>query len=178
MSHFLWGLPKPSFLLFLAMCLGLSGCSAALMTVGVLDEPDQNRMFQSLTRIEFEEIAGKPISSRITPTMRIVCHYQYVDGEAGVVGKRKVSFAGIRKAAAIYAPLFGFVLEPIAVPTTMWARKEATRNIYVIYDSSENIQAMCRVSKQANPLCASELSHEEDIMIEEKGQKHYEPCKY
>jgi len=157
---------RPLLGLIVVTCLGAIGCSAALMTVGVLDEPEQNRMFQSLTRIEFEEIAGKPISSRNTPTGRVVCHYQYVDGEAGVIGSQDESFSESRKFSLFSSLIFAGVFEPILTPVIMCERSEATRQIYVIYDSSENIQAMCRVSKQANPLCASELSHEEESSLE------------
>jgi hypothetical protein len=157
---------RPLLGLMLVTCLGAFGCSAALMTVGVLDEPEQNRMFQSQTRIEFEQIAGKAISSRITPTGRVVCHYKYVDGEAGVVGSRDDSFSESRKFDLFASLLFMGVFEPVVTPVTMWERSEATRQIYVIYDSSENIQAICRVSKQNTPLCASELSHEEESTLE------------
>jgi len=158
---------RPLLGLIVLTCFGVFGCSAALMTVGVLDAPEQTRMFQSVSRTEFEEIAGKPISSRITPTGRVVCLYQYVDGEAGVVGSRNDSFSESRKFDLFASLFFMGVFEPIVTPVTMWERSEATRQIYVIYDSSETIQAVCRVSKQAAPLCASELSNEEQSALEQ-----------
>jgi hypothetical protein len=154
------------FFLILAACLGSFGCSAALMTYGVLDAPEQKKMFESVTRAEFEEIAGKPVSSRTTPSGRKVCLYKYVDGEVGAIGSRNGTFSEERKGHLFYTLCTGGLFEPIMVPVTMWERSESTRQIYVIYDSSEHIQAICRVSKQADPLCASELTPEEESILE------------
>jgi hypothetical protein len=152
--------------IILAACLGAFGCTPALMTFGVLDAPEQKKMFESFTRAEFEEIAGKPVSSRTTPSGRKVCLYKYVDGEVGVIGRRNGTFSEERELYLFSTIAFCGLFEPIMVPVTMWERSESTRQIYVIYDSSEHIQAVCRVSKQADPLCASELTPEEESILE------------
>lgn len=136
------------------------------MTYGVLDAPEKDKMWNSVTRNEFEETAGKPASSRTTSAGQKVCLYKYVDGDARVVGSYHGSFSEMRKVDLSVSVFYLGIFEPLAVPAVMLQRSEATRQIYVIYDSSDHIQAICRYSMQMNALCLSELSPEEESTLE------------
>ena len=72
-------------LLIAAAYLTIGGCSTAIMTVGVLDRPEQEGMFSAVDRVGLEAFAGKPIASRTNTDGKVVDLYSFVDGEAKVI---------------------------------------------------------------------------------------------
>lgn len=143
------------------LCI-LSSCSAFLITAGVLDAPEKHRMFTAQTRKEFEALTGRPIESRISNTGNKVDLYEYVDGEAEVIGTRggrSMSGAGERVGLAVVTVLTGGLYEIFMIPVAIHERAEATRKIHVIYSSDDNLLAICpnRFSGKQDDLCHSEI---------------------
>jgi len=148
----------PKYIYFLCSLYILSGCSTILITSGVLDYPDQKRMFMANTRTELEAVAGSPIASRITPDGNNVDLYEYVDGEAGVIGSEGRPMSGERWGRAGVTVLTVGLFEIIMVPVAIFERSEATREIYVIYSPDDNILAICpkKYTHEQDTLCDSE----------------------
>jgi hypothetical protein len=125
-------------LLIAAACLAIGGCSTALITVGVLDRPEQEGMFSAVNRHGLEALAGKPIASRTNVDGKVVDLYSFVDGEAGrrpMRGNR----AGFAFATLMTAGFF----EPLMVPSALYERSLRTRTFYVVYAPDNRILAIC-----------------------------------
>jgi len=150
-------------LLIAAAYLAIGGCSTAIMTVGVLDRPEQEGMFSAVDRVGLEAFAGKPIASRTNTDGKVVDLYSYVDGEAGVVGKSgRRPMSGERTARAILTLVSAGVFEIALVPAALHERSEATREFYVVYTPDNSILAICypryviNVPNREESLCDSE----------------------
>jgi hypothetical protein len=128
--------------LFFILFLALSNCSTALMTVGVLDTEDQEKMFNAKNRTELESIVGRSVKSSVNNTGNKVEIYEYINGEAGVVGTKKSSLKQNR-GLSLYNTLTTYgILEIFMIPAVISDRKEATSKIQVIYTSNDNILAI------------------------------------
>lgn len=150
-------------LLVATVCLTTGGCSTALITVGVLDRPAQERMFSAMDRTGLEILAGKPIVSRTNTDGKVVDLYSYIDGEAGVVGKSgRRPMSGERTARAIGTLVSAGVFEIALVPAALLERSEATRKFYVVYTPDNRILVICypkypvNVPDREESLCDSE----------------------
>jgi hypothetical protein len=130
-------------LLIATACLATEGCSTALITTGVLDRPAQERMFSAVDRSRLETLAKKPIASRTTADGKIVDLYSYVDGEAGVIGRRGRPMHGERVGRAMMTVLTSGYFEVLMVPVALLERSDATRKFYVVYTSDNHILAIC-----------------------------------
>jgi len=149
-------------LLIAAACLAIGGCSTALITVGVLDKPEQEQMFSAMDRAGLEALAKKPIASRTSVDGKTVDLYSYLDGEAGVIGKRRAPMHGARLGMAFSTLMLAGYGEVIAVPAALIARSRATREFYVVYAHDNRILAICypqfavNISDREQSLCDSE----------------------
>jgi hypothetical protein len=130
-------------LLIVTACLAIEGCSTALITTGVLDRPAQERMFSAVDRAGLEALAKKPIASRTNADGNIVDVYSYVDGEAGVIGRRGRPMSGERVGRAFATALTVGYFEVLMVPVALHERSEATRQFYVVYAPDNLILAIC-----------------------------------
>ena len=148
-------------LLIAAACLAIGGCSTALITVGVLDKPEQEQMFSAMDRAGLEALAKKPIASRTSVDGKTVDLYSYLDGEAGrrpMHGER----AGLAFATLMTAGFF----EPLMVPLALHQRSLRTRTFYVVYAPDNRILAICYPGYAGNlldreeSLCDSEPAPE------------------
>jgi hypothetical protein len=137
----------------------LVSCSTYLITSGVLDEPDQKVMLSANTRQEFESVAGTPTKSKTTPKGNKVDLYEYVDGEAGVIGSEGRPMSGERGGRAIATAITVGLFEILMVPTALSERSEAMRRIYVVYSLDDSILAICpnKYTDEQDTLCDSEI---------------------
>lgn len=149
-------------LLVATVCLTTGGCSTALITVGVLDKPEQEQMFSAMDRAGLEALAKKPIASRTSVDGKTVDLYSYLDGEAGVIGKRRAPMHGARLGMAFSTLMLAGYGEVIAVPAALIARSRATREFYVVYAPDNRILAICypqfavNISDREQSLCDNE----------------------
>jgi hypothetical protein len=153
-------------LLIATACLATGGCSTALITTGVLDRPAQERMFSAVDRAGLEALAKKPIASKTTADGKNVDLYSYVDGEAGVIGRRGRPMHGERVGRAVMTVLTSGYFEVLMVPVALLERSEATRKFYVVYAPDNRILAVCYpnypvdVPGREDSLCNSEPAPE------------------
>lgn len=130
-------------LLIVTACLAIEGCSTALITTGVLDRSAQERMFSAVDRAGLEALAKKPIASSTNADGNIVDVYSYVDGEAGVIGRRGRPMSGERVGRAFMTVMTSGFFEVLMVPVALHERSEATRQFYVVYAPNNLILAIC-----------------------------------
>jgi len=118
-------------------------------------------MFTTNTRNEIEEFLGLPVKSVKSPNGNKVDLYEYVDGEAGVIGSgdRAMSGSTERGMRATLTVLTLGTSEILMIPTAMSERSEATKYIYVIYASDDHIMAICpnNYTRKQDSVCDSEL---------------------
>jgi len=149
-------------LLIATAYLAIGGCSTAIITVGVLDRPEQEGMFSAVDRPGLEALAGKPIASRTNVDGKVVDLYSFVDGEAGVIGRRGRPMHGERAGLAFYTLMTAGFFEPLMVPFALDERSRATRTFYVVYAPDNRILAICpskypyNLTDHEKSLCDSE----------------------
>jgi len=150
-----------SFALFIFGASVLSGCSTYLITSGVLDEPEQEKMFNATSREEIERYLGPCLESRKQHNGKTIDLYEYVDGQAGVIGHagRPMSGQSERGARAAGTVFTLGLLEIFMIPTAMSERSEATRYLYVIYGQNDQILAICpnEYTREQDTECNTEL---------------------
>jgi len=146
-------------ILVLFFLSSLLGCSTYLITSGVLDAPDQEKMFKAKTRDELEAYVGEPVKSRMSQKGNLVDLYEYVDGAAGVIGQSGRPMSGERTGRAGMTALFAGITEIFMVPVAVSERADATRKIHVIYSPDDNILAICpnKYTDEQDDLCQSEI---------------------
>lgn len=143
---------KCSRLILIAVaCIVMGGCSTALITFGVLDRTEQDQMFSATDRTGLETFAGTPVASRINPDGTVVDLYNYIDGEAGVVGKSgRRPMHGERAYRTIATLMTAGFFEPFLILAALSERSEATRTFYVVYAPDNSILAICHPAHTVN----------------------------
>jgi len=155
-----------------AVCIVMEGCSTALITFGVLDRTEQDQMFSATDRTGLETFAGTPVASRTNPDGTVVNLYRYIDGEAGVVGRKgRRPMHGERGYRAIATVASAGFFEPFLLLAALTERSEATRTFYVVYAPDNRILAICHPADTVNvPECEPSLCDCESAPEAEKDR--------